>query len=188
MPHGSHTCFFVDDCLVFTQASERGGQRLAEILHTYQAGSGQMMNTAKSTIFYSANCDDSMKEEMKQSTGILTEALCEKYLGLPTALGCSTAEAFEPIPAKVRGLVGGWSEKLLSSAAKEVLIKSVAQDIPTYPLSCFLLSSRTRKKITSAVSNFWWGGSADSRAIHWKTRSHSSEVSWRDGLPRYQVV
>jgi hypothetical protein len=88
---------------------------------------------------------------------------------LPTAVGRNTTDSFEPIPAKVRSLVGGWSEKLLSSAAKEVLIKSVAQAIPTYPMSCFILSSKTRKKNTSAVSNFWWGGSADSHAIHWKT-------------------
>jgi hypothetical protein len=48
-----------------------------------------------------------MKEEMKQATGIITEALSEKYLGLPTAVGHNTTEAFEPIPAKIRGLVGG---------------------------------------------------------------------------------
>lgn len=124
-PWVSHL-LFADDCLVFMQASERAGQRLADILRTYQEGSDQMVNTAKSAIFFSENCDDNMKEEMRQSTGIVTEALGEKYLGLPTAVGRSTTDSFEPIPAKVRSLVGGWSEKLLSSAAKEVLIKSVA--------------------------------------------------------------
>jgi hypothetical protein len=59
---------FVDDCLLFTQASERGGQRLREILHSYQQGSGQMMNMAKSAMFFSANRDDQMKQEMKDST------------------------------------------------------------------------------------------------------------------------
>jgi hypothetical protein len=68
-----------------------------------------MVNVAKSAIFFDANCDPSMKEEMKQATGIITEALSEKYLGLPTAVGHNTTEAFEPIPAKIRGLVGGWS-------------------------------------------------------------------------------
>jgi hypothetical protein len=72
-----------------------------------------------------------MKEAMMNSTGIATEALGEKYLGLPIALGQSSTEAFEPIPTKIRGLVGGWSEKRLSGAAKEVLIKSVAQAIAT---------------------------------------------------------
>lgn len=30
---------------------------------------------------------------MKQATGIDTEALCEKYLGLPTVVGHTTMEA-----------------------------------------------------------------------------------------------
>jgi hypothetical protein len=36
---------------MFTQASLRGGQRLKEILLSYQQGSGQMINVAKSAIF-----------------------------------------------------------------------------------------------------------------------------------------
>lgn len=42
---------FADDCLLFTQASERGGQRLVDILNQYQRGSGQLVNMAKSAIF-----------------------------------------------------------------------------------------------------------------------------------------
>jgi hypothetical protein len=48
-----------------------------------------------------------MKEKMEQATEIDTETLCEKYLGLPTAGGHTTTKAFEPIPAKIWGLVGG---------------------------------------------------------------------------------
>jgi hypothetical protein len=33
---------------------------------------------------------------------------------------------------------------------------------------CFILSPRSRKKITSATSNYWWGGAANNRAIHWR--------------------
>jgi hypothetical protein len=109
-----------------------------------------MVNTTKSAIFFSANGNDDMKEEMKQTTGIGMEALYEKYLGLPTEVGHSTTEAFEPIPIKIRGLVGGWSEKMLNGAAKEVLIKSVAQATTTYLMSCFAFSARTRKKMTGA--------------------------------------
>lgn len=39
-PWVSHL-LFADDCLVFTQASERGGTRLAEILRSYQEGSAK---------------------------------------------------------------------------------------------------------------------------------------------------
>ena len=99
---------FADDCLLFTQASERGSQRLMDILNLYQRGSGQLVNMSKSAIFFSNNCNESDKEAVKQSTGIQTEALCEKYLGLPTAVGRSTKGAFEAIPAKICGLMNGW--------------------------------------------------------------------------------
>jgi hypothetical protein len=64
--------------------------------------------------------------------------------------------------------MGGWSEKKLSGAVKETLIKSIAQAVPTYSMSCFLLSPDTCKKITSVTSNYWWSGLADRRSIHWK--------------------
>jgi hypothetical protein len=98
---------FADDYLLFTQASGRGAQRLTDILMIYQRGSGQMVNSAKSAIFFSANCYEAVKEEVNHITGISTEALSEKYLGLPTAVGRSTKEAFEPIPDKIRGMMGG---------------------------------------------------------------------------------
>jgi hypothetical protein len=157
---------FADDCLVFMQVSDRGASRLKELLLTYHKGSGQMVNMSKSAIFFSGNCDDSTKDRVKQSLGIRTEALGEKYLGLPIVVGRSTKDAFEPIPRKICGLMHGWSEKLLSCAARETPIKSVAQSIPTYSMSCFLLAPDTCKRITSTISNYWWGSAVDSRDMH----------------------
>jgi hypothetical protein len=75
---------FVDDCQVFTQASDRGANRLRELLLTYQEGSGQMVNMAKSAIFFSGNCEDMVKSSVKGILRIDTEALGGKYLVLPT--------------------------------------------------------------------------------------------------------
>jgi hypothetical protein len=166
-PWVSHL-LFADDCLLFTQASANGARILMEILQAYQNGSGQMVNIMKSAIFFSANCQDEMKADVMEITGIGTEALSEKYLGLPTAVGRSTKEAFEHLPTKIKNVMGGWSEKKLSAAAKDTLIKSVAQAVSTYSMSCFLLSPDTCKKITSATSNYWWSGLADKRSIHWR--------------------
>jgi hypothetical protein len=80
--------------------------------------------------------------------------------------GRSLKEAFEYIPGKVKNLIRGRSEKKLSGAAKETLLKFVAQAIPTYSMSYFLLSPDTCKKITTAMSNYWWSGLADKRSIH----------------------
>jgi hypothetical protein len=97
-----------------------------------------------------------VKDSVKQTLGIVNEVVGGKYLGLPIAVGRSSKEAFEPIPGKIRGLMGGWGRKLLSCAARETLIKSMAHVILTYSMSCFLLAPDTCKKITSAVSNYWW--------------------------------
>ncbi|KAG2555195.1 hypothetical protein PVAP13_9KG563530, partial [Panicum virgatum] len=78
---------FADDCLVFTQATKRGAERIAETLDLYNRGSGQLVNKDKSVIFFNDNCDVSQKNEVRESLQIATEALGEKYLGLPTAVG-----------------------------------------------------------------------------------------------------
>jgi hypothetical protein len=104
-PWVSHL-LFADDCLLFTQASANGARRLMDILQAYQAGSGQMVNIMKSAIFFSANRQDEVKIEVKQITGIAIEALSQKYLGLPTAVGRSTKESFEHIPTKIKNVVG----------------------------------------------------------------------------------
>jgi len=109
-----------------------------------------------------------MKDEVRGTLHIKKEALAEKYLGLPTALGKSTKEAFEYMPGRLRGLMGGWSSREASCAGREVLLKSVAHAIPTYPMSCFLMPLETCKKMRSIIANYWWGSAADSRRIHWQ--------------------
>ena len=91
----------------------------------------------------------------------------EKYLGLPTALGRSTSEAFEHIPTKLKNLVAGYGSKLMSTAARETLVKAVGQAIPTFSMSCFMLSAKTCKKITSILANFWWGDTEKNTKMHW---------------------
>ncbi|KAG7532416.1 Endonuclease/exonuclease/phosphatase superfamily [Arabidopsis thaliana x Arabidopsis arenosa] len=50
---------------------------------------------------------------------------------------------------------------------KEVLIKSIAQALPTYVMSCFLLPKAIRSKLSSAIANFWWKTNENSNGIHW---------------------
>jgi hypothetical protein len=158
---------FADDCLIFTQASKRGADRIAAILEDYNRGSGQLVNKSKSAVFFSPNCEQECKADVHESLQIPNEALGERYLGLPTAAERGAGDVFNFVPARVRGFVGGWAEKNLSCAAREVLLKANAQSVPTYPMSCFKLSLTVCRKLTSAVSNYWWGSSLDSHKIHW---------------------
>jgi hypothetical protein len=50
---------------------------------------------------------------------IQLETFTEKYLGLLTAVGRLTSEAFEFISDSARSKVNGWAEKILSFLGKE---------------------------------------------------------------------
>ena len=130
-------------------------------------------------LFFIANADNAMKVEVHQGTEIPTEALVEKYLGLPTAIGRSSDDQFEHIVASIKKLVNGWAPKLLNSAGREVLIKSICQAILTYSMSCFKLSKKLLKKITAVVARFWWGGDETKRKMHWvKWEELTSPKGW----------
>ena len=51
-PWVSHL-LFADDCIVFSEGSQRGAARLQEILDTYSRESGQQVNRDKSAVFFS---------------------------------------------------------------------------------------------------------------------------------------
>ena len=57
--------------------------------------------------------------------------------------------------------------KLISKAGREILIKTVAQAIPTYSMCLFKLPKAICDKINSLLANYWWGQMKDERKIHW---------------------
>jgi hypothetical protein len=60
-----------------------------------------------------------------------------------------------------------WEEKFLSAAGKETLIKSVAQAIPVYVMSVFLLPASVHQALERCIGKYWWGELAGTRKTHW---------------------
>jgi hypothetical protein len=58
-------------------------------------------------------------------------------------------------------------EKLLYSGGNEVLIKSVAQAVPVYSMSCFKLPRCLCEHINSLIQKFWWGSKNGERKTSW---------------------
>ena len=61
----------------------------------------------------------------------------------------------------------GWKERYISKAGREILIKTVAQAIPTYSMSLFKLPRSICDNINSLVARYWWGQNQEERKIHW---------------------
>ena len=58
-------------------------------------------------------------------------------------------------------------DQLVSWAGREVLIKAIAQVIPTYAMSVFKLPKDLCSSIQYMINEFWWGNNKGSRSIYW---------------------
>ncbi|KAA3462518.1 reverse transcriptase [Gossypium australe] len=159
---------FVDDCILFGEATKEGTGKLKGILKEYEKCSGQCVNFNKSTIFYSSNTPEVNKREISSILGVRSSTEMEKYLGLPNVIGRRRNESFQNLKEKLQLRIKGWSNKFLSQGGKEVFIKSVLQAIPTYAMSCFLLPSSFCEELERIIVNFWWQKAYGKKGIHWQ--------------------
>ena len=159
--------FFADDSLLFCKANGTECNKLKEILRTYEDASGQKINTEKSSIFFSPNTSQELKDEIINILGPMTDSRHTKYLGLPSIIGRSKKLIFAEIKEKVCKKLAGWKGKLLSLGGKEILIKVVAQAIPSYTMSCFLLPKCLCDDLEREMRSFWWGQKHQETKIAW---------------------
>jgi hypothetical protein len=126
-----------------------------------------MINRDKSSVMFSANATRTTKNLLLQSLELGAEATNGKYLGLPTYIGRSRKRCFAYIKEKFLRRIQGWKERLMSMAAKEILIKAVAQAIPTYAMACFDLSKSLCDEISQLMCRYWWSQNDEVNKMHW---------------------
>jgi hypothetical protein len=93
--------FFADDCLLFCRANFQEWGNIMKLLHQYVVTSGQNLNSAKITIYFSKNTGREFQEFIASSVGISATLGYEKYLGLPTTVGYSENQTFASIQTRV---------------------------------------------------------------------------------------
>ena len=82
-------------------------------------------------------------------------------------MGRSKSNTFTNLKQRVANKESGWKEKLLTTSNKEILIKAVAQAVPSYSMSCYLLLKKLCDELTSLVQHFWWGKVKDEKKLAW---------------------
>lgn len=105
--------------------NERESQLTQEILTAYEKGSGQAINMQKSEIFFSKKQED--REQVSKSVWV-HENIEAYLLWWEERKRLSSTNLHDRVWIKIQS----WSDKHLSKAGREVLIKSVVQAIPTY--------------------------------------------------------
>jgi len=58
-----------------------------EVLAKYERASGQQINRAKTTLFFSKSTSQALQNSIKVALGVQVVQQYEKYLGLPSFIG-----------------------------------------------------------------------------------------------------
>lgn len=84
---------------------------LYQALKDYCAASGQLVNLAKSSIFFSPCASVDTRVEICSALNIMTEAITDKYLGLPPLVGVNRSDCFQRLIDRVIKR-SGWKGKI----------------------------------------------------------------------------
>ncbi|XP_021751095.1 uncharacterized protein LOC110716771 [Chenopodium quinoa] len=156
-----------DDSLLFVRANEEETEKVLDILSTYEAASGQKLNMEKSEVSFSRNIDLEKKNMLQMKLSFKAVEGHDKYLGLSTYIGSSKKFFFQSIQDRVWKKLKGWKENYLSQAGREILIKSVAQAIPTYAMQCFSIPVSILNVVEKMCRSFFWGQKGEERKMSW---------------------
>lgn len=161
--------FFADDSLLFCQATRKECLVLENSLNLYERASGQAINFSESGLFFSADVSDDTQAEIRNIMGVTNQLNISKYLGLPSLISKSKVEIFKYIRDRLWNRLQGWRNKKLSKTGKEVLIKTVAQAIPAYCMSTFLLTYTLLDEVYKVLKCFWWSHVSDpKKGVKWE--------------------
>ncbi|CAA7038820.1 unnamed protein product [Microthlaspi erraticum] len=158
---------FADDTMFFCKSNEKTCKALKEILRKYEEASGQMISCQKSAITFSSKTSNEIKRKAMRILGIQQEGGKGKYLGLPEAFGRKKKDLLNSVVDRIRQRAISWSSKLLSSAGKLVMLKSVLSSMPTYSMSCFKIPVSLSKRIQSVLTRFWWDANPEKKKMCW---------------------
>jgi flagellar biosynthesis protein FliR len=125
-----------------------------------------MVSEAKCNIYFSPNVNVEVKAEICTNLNIMTEAISDKYLGLPAMVGLDKSENFLYLLERIIERLKGWKEKFLSMGGKEILLKAIIQSIPVFAMGVFKIPKGLCKEINDAMSGFWWGDTEDQKSMH----------------------
>ncbi|XP_019163599.1 PREDICTED: uncharacterized protein LOC109159940 [Ipomoea nil] len=165
-PSISHLVF-ADDSLLFFKANLQEALEVKRCLGIYEAFSGQAVNFQKSSITFSRNTQVEVRYLVANSLGVGQADDFGKYLGLPSVVGRNRSVVFAYVEQKLRQRFGSWNKRLLFKAGKEVLLKSVAQAMPAYTMSIYLLPMTLCNALERLMNRYWWGQSSSQGSIHW---------------------
>jgi hypothetical protein len=167
-PGVSHL-LFTEDTLLFFKANPLEAQQAKRVIEAYAKATGQLINNSKCSMMFSPKFPEEMQAEIRDVLQVERPEFEPKYLGLPTPEGRLNKGKLQNLQVHFTKRFMEWGDAFPSQAAKEILIKAVAQAILTYIMGVFKLPMSLCDDLNRMVHNYWWGSSEGKRKTHWRS-------------------
>ncbi|XP_060969913.1 uncharacterized protein LOC133037107 [Cannabis sativa] len=167
---------------IYCRANDREVSNILHLLQLFEIASGQQVNFSKSFVFFSTNVPIATRDRL---CGILRMRLADEhstYLSLPCVMGRNKDAILGFLKDKMQKRIQSWEGRFLSTAGREVLIKIVAQALPSFAMFVFLLPLKTCSHLESLISRYWWSSSSRKG---WRLLLHQDSLVGRIYKARY---
>ncbi|XP_059066311.1 uncharacterized protein LOC131857635 [Cryptomeria japonica] len=162
---------FVDDTIIFGEATIEEAKCIMNTLDNYLEQSGQIMNKQKSQVIF-LNTTKKSQQRIANLMGIEIADLPLKYLGVRIDKGCRQSQIWDDVKNSCLAKSDQWKNRWLSQVGRLTMVKSVLLAIPIYSMSCFKLPYAVGKNLDNILRKFVWEGAKETRKIpliNWDT-------------------
>jgi hypothetical protein len=127
---------YADAAAIFSKPSPMEFERLLKILTFFGNCSGLKINMSKMEIF-PIRIDNTMVSQLLHNFPGKISKFLGKYLGLPLHIRKLRRIDVQPLIDKIGARLPGWKGRLLSTAGRETMVKTVLSSQPIYHMTAF---------------------------------------------------
>ena len=120
---------FIDDIMMYGQASLKEARGLMEVLTDFTSASGMEINKEKFDIFF-FNTTKPSQAFLAGIMGFRIGNFPTKYLGIQLNDQQNRVANWKPLLAKIQGKMQNWTFRSLNMLSRVILLRSMLQSIP----------------------------------------------------------
>ena len=156
--------FFVDDTIVFCEASKEQLTHLSWILFWFEAAAGLRINLAKSEIIPIGEVDE--VEGLAVELDCRVGSLPSQYLGLPLRAPSRAISVWHGVEERMRRRLALWKRQYISKGGRITLIKSTLASMSIYQMTLFRMPKIVARRLEKVQRDFLWRGGNFEGKIH----------------------
>lgn len=149
--------FFANDLLLFGEASFSQVRVMEHLLGQFCSFSGQRVNRSKTRVWFSTNTLVYLQNSICSEFKVKQTSDLEIYLGVPLIHGRLRKLHFRYLIDRAEKKLSRWKIKLLSKAARTVLLQSSLTCLPSYAMQTTVIPKAVLGHLEKLSRQFFWG-------------------------------